>query len=140
MKLIFFLLIFFTGLIKGQEITQRKMEEASVEVKKEEKEDNKKSYFSPKTGRNPFISFEEYQYLKLKEEEAKKIMDYQTKKIGFNPAERYKLNGIVGKYAIINGVTVKEGGMYKKEFKLEKVFSNYVIIDYNGKKYKLIMK
>jgi hypothetical protein len=57
-----------------------------------------------------------------------------------NPAKKYKLQGIVGKYAIINGDMVREGQIYKKEIKLEKVYSNYVIIKYKGRAYKLIIK
>jgi|GEM_PF-4473756 len=106
-----------------------------------------KSYFSPKSQRNPFLSPLDYEKIKLMEEE-KIRQEELIKKIGSsdplikkeNPAKKYKLQGIVGKYAIINGDMVREGQIYKKEIKLEKVYSNYVIIKYKGRAYKLIIK
>ncbi|MBP7795352.1 MAG: hypothetical protein KA059_01080 [Elusimicrobiales bacterium] len=110
---------------------------------------NVKSYFSPKSNRDPFLSPVEYEQMRLMAEQKKREEEERMqamigkpveKKKKEDPLKKYKLQGIVGKYAIINGEMVQEGMPYKKEFTLVKVYSGYVIIRYNGKNYKLIMK
>lgn len=111
------------------------------------------SYFLPQTQRNPFLSPMDYEKIKKIEEEKKKkeellkqLAEQQEKpkklkkKDEDNFLKNIKLQGIVGKYAIINGDMVEEGKYYKKKILIEKVYSDYVIINYKGKKYKLIIK
>jgi hypothetical protein len=85
---------------------------------------DERTYFAPKSNRNPFISPVEYEQMRIiaeekkKEEERKnqeirgKIMDKKKRE---DPSRKYKLQGIVGKYAIINGEMIQEGKTYKKE-------------------------
>ncbi|MEF3280168.1 MAG: hypothetical protein K6357_04295 [Elusimicrobiota bacterium] len=105
------------------------------------------SYFSPKTKRSPFLSPFDYQKIALIEEQ-KRIADEELKKLISkdkiykidDPTKKYRLQGIVGKYAIINGDMVEEGRTYKKELTIVKVYSNYVIVKYKNKNYKLVIK
>ncbi len=112
------------------------------------------SSFSSQTNRNPFLSPMDYELIKKAEEEKRKkeellkqIAEEQKKNASHKKKDDYpdfikgiKLQGIVGKYAIINGDMVQEGYYYRKKILVEKVFSSYVIINYKGKKYKLIIK
>lgn len=105
-------------------------------------------YFYPKTSRNPFMSPIDYEMLRKIEEEKRRIEE-EIKKKQNKPkidddwetlSKSIQLQGIVGKYAIINGEMVQEGYYFKKKFFVEKVSSNYVIIKYKGKRYKLAIK
>lgn len=111
------------------------------------------SYFFPQTQRNPFLSPMDYETIRKIEEEKRKKEELlkQLAEQQKNPKKmeksteddflkNIKLQGIVGKYAIINGDMVEEGNYYKKKILIEKVYSNYVIVNYKGKKYKLIIK
>lgn len=110
------------------------------------------SFFFPQSNRNPFLSPMDYEKI-IKEEEEKRKKEELLKKIeqeaknntGYNTRDdsilkNIKLQGIVGKYAIINGDMVQEGSYYRKKILIEKVQSGYVIISYKGKKYRLVMK
>ncbi|HOJ86198.1 MAG: hypothetical protein ACP5SD_04295 [Elusimicrobiales bacterium] len=118
---------------------------ATAEKTKQATEGN--SYFAPKSKRNPFLSPQEYEKIRIMEEQ-RLAQEELIKRMGTNdpvvkredPTKKYKLQGIVGKYAIINGEMIGEGENYKKEIILEKVYSNYVIIKYKGKQYRLILK
>ncbi|MGC8867367.1 MAG: hypothetical protein ACP5PA_04050 [Elusimicrobiales bacterium] len=113
------------------------------------------AFFFPQSTRNPFLSPMDYEIIKKMEEEKRKRdellkrMDEESKKNKptkkQDPVDDYirtmKLQGIVGRYAIINGVMVEEGRYYtRKKILIEKIFSNYVIINYKGKRYKLVIK
>lgn len=112
------------------------------------------SPFLSQTNRNPFLSPTDYELIKKAEEEKRKkeellkqIAEDQKKNLLQKKKNDYpdfikgiKLQGIVGKYAILNGDMVQEGYYYRKKILVEKVFSNYVIINYKGKRYKLIIK
>lgn len=112
--------------------------------------DNKNvSYFNPKSERNPFLSPVDYEKIRfIQEEEKRKRLEELRQKEGIknnknkyvNPVYMFKLQGIVGKYAIINGEMVLEGGYYKKVLKVLKVRTSYVIVLYKGKKYRLNLK
>ncbi|MCX7641398.1 MAG: hypothetical protein N2Z20_02045 [Elusimicrobiales bacterium] len=110
------------------------------------------SFFFPQTNRNPFLSPMDYENIKKAELEKKKKEELlkqiaekqkdlsQKGKDMEDFTKGIKLQGIVGKYAIINGDMVEEGSYYKKKILVEKVSSNYVIINYKGKRYKLMIK
>ncbi|MEM4368219.1 MAG: hypothetical protein QXO21_04340 [Candidatus Anstonellales archaeon] len=110
------------------------------------------TFFYPQSSRNPFLSPMDYDNIKKiemekkkKEELLKQLAEQQKKgekKAGFADdfIKGVKLQGIIGKYAIINGDMVEEGNYYKKKFIVEKVGSNYVIINYKGKKYRLVIR
>lgn len=109
------------------------------------------SFFYPQSNRNPFLSpmdYETIQKIELerkKREELLKQLAEEQKKGGKKEVvddflKSMKLQGIVGRYAIINGDMVEEGGYYKKKALIEKVGSNYVIINYKGKRHKLVIK
>jgi len=127
--------------------------QSQVEIASPTATDNERfkarAYFSPKSNRDPFLSPVEYEQIRLmqeqkrrEEEERRQAMlgQFVEKKKKEDPLKKYKLQGIVGKYAIINGEMVQEGRSYKKDFTLLKVYTDYVIIRYNGKNYKLVLK
>ena len=107
------------------------------------------SYFNPRTSRNPFLSPVDYEKIRIMEEEKKKQKELrekeekqaqQSKKEKENPFKKIKVEGIVGNYVIINGISVREGKTYKKDYLIERVGENYVIINYKGRKQKFIIK
>jgi len=110
------------------------------------------SYFSPLSQRNPFLSPIDYEKIKImeeekrKEEERKREEELYNKKGSINskrvtdPFKGIKVEGIVGNYVIINGIVLSKGKAYKKEYIIEYIGSNYVIINYKGKKKKIVIK
>lgn len=110
------------------------------------------SFFYPQSSRNPFLSPMDYETIKKiemekkkKEELLKQIAEQQKKsdtkgELRDDFIKNIRLQGIIGKYAIINGDMVEEGNYYKKKLLVEKVSSNYVIINYKGKRYRLVIK
>lgn len=111
--------------------------------------DNTKSqsYFSPKTQRSPFLSPMDYKKLRDMEEQKKKADEVLNSLISKKSVvsiksvyDKYRLQGIVGKYAIINGDMVMEGQIYKKELEVIKILNRYIIVKYKGKVFKLTIK
>jgi|YNPMSStandDraft_1061717.scaffolds.fasta_scaffold00386_18 hypothetical protein len=106
------------------------------------------SYFSPLSERNPFLSPIDYEKIRIMEEEKKKQEEMLLnrnkeeviKKEKLDPFKGIKVEGIVGNYVIINGVSVMKGKTYKKDYLIEQVGLNYVIINYKGKRKKFVIK
>jgi len=105
------------------------------------------SYFSPLSERNPFLSPIDYEKIRIMEEKKKqeemllnRNKEEVIKKEKLDPFKGIKVEGIVGNYVIINGVSVMKGKTYKKDYLIEQVELNYVIINYKGKRKKFIIK
>ncbi len=103
------------------------------------------SYYSPKSDRDPTLSPDDYTRLKQVEQQGlemeHKLLLQAARKSKETPFESsLKLQGIVGKTAIINGEMYYEGQMIKiYGAKVSKVGVNYIILEYKGKKFRKAM-
>ena len=102
------------------------------------------SYYNPKSTRDPTFSTDDYRRIQ-EEKDRREELERQRKMVVYQkpkepkPETRITLQGIVGNAAIING-DMYTVGKTVRGVKILKIGTDYIIGEFNGKKFRKVLK
>jgi hypothetical protein len=104
------------------------------------------AYFSPKSGRDPFITPAEYAIVKANREkllaaERRRLLEGRQREKLTGGENLIKLQGIIGPNVIINGEMYAVGNIVRGvKVRIVKIMPTYIIAEYQGKRFTKVMR